>query len=145
MHVVVGSEGFRFSPREWCSLIVCIFWYFKVQDLQAWRVAGRGPQCRYPGSLLDLELERLWVTGSPGKSQEALLARTAGTSGEESDCQRRRRHRRALRFGKVPWRRKWQPSPVLLSGESHGQRSLVGYSPRGHKESDTTEHTVIQP
>ena len=43
--------------------------------------------------------------------------------------------------GKIPWRRKWQPSPVLLPGESHGQRSLVGYSPWGHTESDTTEVT----
>ena len=33
----------------------------------------------------------------------------------------------------------WQPTPVLLPGKSHGQRSLVGYSPWGHKESDTTE------
>ena len=40
---------------------------------------------------------------------------------------------------KIPWRRKWQPTPVFLPGESHGQRSLVGYSPRGHKELDTTE------
>ena len=36
-------------------------------------------------------------------------------------------------------RRKWQPTPVLLPGESHGQRSLVGYSPQGRKESDMTE------
>ena len=41
--------------------------------------------------------------------------------------------------GKVPWRRKWQPTPVFLPGESHGWRSLVGYSPQGCKESDTTE------
>ena len=40
---------------------------------------------------------------------------------------------------KIPWRRKWQPTPVFLPGESHGQRSLVGYSPWGDKESDTTE------
>ena len=39
------------------------------------------------------------------------------------------------------WGRKWQPTPVLLPGESHGQRSVVGYSPWGHKESDTTEAT----
>jgi len=32
-------------------------------------------------------------------------------------------------FGKIPWRRKWLPTPVFLPGESHGQRSLVGYSP----------------
>ena len=38
-----------------------------------------------------------------------------------------------------PWRRKWQLTPVFLSGEFHGQRSLKGYSPQGHKESDTTE------
>ena len=38
--------------------------------------------------------------------------------------------------GKIPWRRKWQPTPVLLPVESHGLRSLVGYSPWGCKESD---------
>ena len=43
--------------------------------------------------------------------------------------------------GKIPWRRKWQPTPVFLTGESRGQRSLAGYSPQGCKESDTTEHT----
>ena len=40
---------------------------------------------------------------------------------------------------KILWRRKWHPTPVLLPGKSHGQRSLVGYSPWGHKESDRTE------
>ena len=41
--------------------------------------------------------------------------------------------------GKIPWRRKWQPTPVHLPGKSHGRRSLVGCSPWGHEESDTTE------
>ena len=40
---------------------------------------------------------------------------------------------------KILWRRKWQPTPVFLPGKSHGQRSLVGYSPWGRKESDTAE------
>ena len=40
---------------------------------------------------------------------------------------------------KIPWKRKWHPTPVLLPGKSHGQRSLVGYSPWGRKELDTTE------
>ena len=40
---------------------------------------------------------------------------------------------------KIPWRREWQSSPVFLPGESHGQRSLVGYSPWGHKELDRAE------
>ena len=39
----------------------------------------------------------------------------------------------------MPWRRKWQPTPISLLGESHGQRSLAGYSPWGCKESDVTE------
>ena len=59
-------------------------------------------------------------------------------SGKESACQCRRRGFDP-RIGKIPWRRKWQPTPVL-PGESHGQRSLAGYSPRGDKESDITEH-----
>ena len=41
--------------------------------------------------------------------------------------------------GKIPWRRKWQYTPVFLPGESPGWRSLVGYSPQGLKQSDTTE------
>ena len=39
------------------------------------------------------------------------------------------------------WRRKWKPTPVFLPGKSHGQRSLVGYSPWGRNESDRTEAT----
>ena len=41
-------------------------------------------------------------------------------------------------LGKIPWRRKWQPTPAFLSGKSHGQRGLVDHSSRGRKESDTT-------
>ena len=40
-----------------------------------------------------------------------------------------------------PLRRAWQPTPIFLSGKSHGQRSLAGYSPWGHKELDATEVT----
>ena len=40
--------------------------------------------------------------------------------------------------GKIPWRQKWQPTPVLLPGKFHGQRSIVGYSPWVHKELDWT-------
>ena len=43
--------------------------------------------------------------------------------------------------GKIPWRRAGQPTPIILPGESHGQRSLVGYSSWGCKESDMTEVT----
>ena len=53
-----------------------------------------------------------------------------------------RRHRRCgfdPWVGKIPWRKKWQPSPVSLSGKPHGQRNLAGYSPWGLKELNTTE------
>ena len=46
-----------------------------------------------------------------------------------------------LWVGKIPWRRKWQPTPVSLPGKSHGQRNLEDYSPWGRKELDTTEAT----
>ena len=48
-------------------------------------------------------------------------------------CLQCRRFRFYLRVGKIPWRRKWQPTLVFLPGEYHGHRSLVGYSPLGHK------------
>ena len=53
-------------------------------------------------------------------------------SGEESACHCRR-HGLDPWVKKIPWRRKWLPTPVCLPGKSHGQRSLVGYSPWGHK------------
>ena len=45
--------------------------------------------------------------------------------------------------GKISWRRAWQPTLIFLPGESHEQRSLMGYSPWGCKESDTTERLNI--
>ena len=42
-------------------------------------------------------------------------------------------------IGKIPWRKEWQPTPIVLPGEFHGQRSLAGYSPWGRKELDMTE------
>ena len=44
-------------------------------------------------------------------------------------------------LGKISWRRKWQPTPVFLPGEPHGQRGLVDCSPQGHKEPERTEAT----
>ena len=44
---------------------------------------------------------------------------------------------------KIPWRREWQPTPVFLPGESHGQRILGGYHPWGHKELDSTEQLTL--
>ena len=64
-------------------------------------------------------------------------------SGKEPACQcrRRKRHRFNPWVRKIHWRRAWQPTPVFFPGESHGQRSLVGYSLWDRKESDLTEAT----
>ena len=64
-----------------------------------------------------------------------ILPASAGAAGEEVQCS----------GGEIPWRRKWQPTPVFfdsvfLPGKSHGLRSLVGYSPWSRKELDTAEH-----
>ena len=61
-------------------------------------------------------------------------------SGKELACQCRRHRRRGfgLWVGKIPWRKKWQPTPVFLPGKSHGQRNLMGYSMWGPTESDMT-------
>ena len=47
------------------------------------------------------------------------------------------------RVDKILWKREWQPTPVFLLGESHGQRSLAGYSLWGCKESDMTEQLIL--
>ena len=69
-----------------------------------------------------------------------------GASGKEPShqCRRRKRLGSDPWVGKMPYRRAWQPTPVFLSGENHGQRSLAGYSPWGRKESDTTERLHLQ-
>ena len=65
-------------------------------------------------------------------------------SGKESTCQCRGHRRWNLSpwVGKIPWRMKWQPTAVFLLGPSRGQRSLLGYSPWGHKELGMTEYTA---
>ena len=62
-----------------------------------------------------------------------------GAIGKEPTCQCRRPKRPGFNpwVKKIPWRREWLPTSVFLPGESHGQRSLVGYTPEGRKESDT--------
>ena len=106
-------------------------------------------------------LEALMLLFNPGNSSKELNVNTlfffffflvilkflyiygflGGASGKESACQYRR-HKRC-RFNpwvrKIPWNKKWQPTPVFLPGKFHGQRGLVGYNPQGCKESATTE------
>ena len=69
-------------------------------------------------------------SGAVVKKESAMFAEVA--------CRRCRRLRFNPWIRKLSWKRNWLPTPVLLPGKSHGQRSLVGYSPWGRKESDTT-------
>ena len=77
-------------------------------------------------------------------SSRALQGFPGGANGSKEPVCKCRRHRR-LRFdpwvGKIPWRKAWQPSPIFLPGETHGQLSVAGYGAQGHKELDKTEET----
>ena len=84
----------------------------------------------------------------PFFSEQCSILRTTyrlpgGHSGKESTCQCRRwgRYKFNPWVMKIPWRRKWKPTLVFLPREFHRQKSLTGYSPWGHKELDTVEHT----
>ena len=72
-----------------------------------------------------------------------ILGFPGGTSDEEPACQCRRHKRYGFDpwVGTLPWRRAWPPSPVFLPGDFHGQTSLAGYSPWGHKKANMTEVT----
>ena len=106
------------------------------------RSPGEGNGNPFHYSCLENPMDRrAWWAAVHGvaKSQTWLSDRTTraslgfpgGTSGKEPICQCRRLKRRGFDpwVGKIPWRRAWQATPVFLPGESHGQRSLAGYSP----------------
>ena len=79
------------------------------------------------------------------------LGFSSGSMVKESDCQCRIRRRLGFDpwVGKIPRRKKWQPTPVFLPGKSHGQRGLVSYSPWGRKRARPNratehKHPIIQ-
>ena len=86
-----------------------------------------------------------WATSllpqGPTSNSYPLMGTTLWPSGKKSSWQYRRCWFEPW-VGKIPWRRKWQPTPIFLPGKSQGQRSLVAYSPWSHK--DTIEHTSRQ-
>ena len=91
---------------------------------------GEGTGQVYSGGWGKVWSQGIYGSGFPGGSEVKVSASNLGDLGSIPG---------SGRPPKTPWRRKWHPTPVFLPGESHGQRSLVGYSPRGRKESDTTE------
>ena len=102
----------------------------------AWRI----PWTEKLGRLQSMGLQRLrhdWAT-NPSLHFMGFEGLPWWLSSKESACQCRR-YGLIPGSGKVPWRREWQPTPVFLLGKFHGQRRLVGYSPRDHKEWGMTE------
>ena len=87
---------------------------------------------------------RTWLKRLSSSSSRVLQGFPGGANGSKEPVCKCRRHRR-LRFdpwvGKIPWRKAWQPSPIFLPGETHGQLSVAGYGAQGHKELDKTEET----
>ena len=67
------------------------------------------------------------------ESKNTSLELPLWLSGKESACDSEDKGDVDSVPGKIPWRRVWQPTPVFLPGEPHGQRSLAGYSPQGHR------------
>ena len=88
--------------------------------------------CYYYYQWVCLEKDTAWVRGFPGWLSGKRI---------RLQCRRPRFHHWVR---KIPWRWAWQPTPVLLPGESHGQRSLVDYSPWGCRESEMTEHAHLE-
>ena len=128
LHISVLHSSFRALFR--CFLLSDSFPGYPSKIEEAYT-----QQLRFPFRALFSSWDlRLYKTpqGSPG-----------GTSGKEPACQckRYKKHTFSPWYGKIPWRREWLPTPVLLLEESQGQRSLADYSPWGRKESDMTEAT----
>ena len=81
------------------------------------------------------------TSGDQGVWVDRDLGFPDGTVGKSVPANADSRDSRDPRVRKIPWSRKWQPTPESLRGKSHGKRSLVGYSLQGCKELDMTEHT----
>ena len=106
------------SPKLcWKAMCMCV----------CWRMSQSLGQENPKGNQLWLFIGGTGVEGFP-----------CGSDGKESSCNVEDLGS-ILGVRKIPWRRKWQPTPLFLPGEFHGQRSLASYSPWGCKESDTTE------
>ena len=112
-------------------------------------LALRIPETEEPGGLLSMGSHRVghdWsdlTSAAAAANDNPYFPIYPSPQVKESTCQDRRCRRYGFDpwVGKIPWSRKWKLTPVLLPGKFHGQGSLEGCSPWGHKELYTTEHT----
>ena len=111
---------------EWVAISFSNAWKWKVKEVaQSCPTPSDPMDCSPPGSSIHgIFQARVLEWG-------AIAFSAGGASGKELTCQCRRHKRHGFNpcIGKIPWRRKWQPTSALLPGESYGQRSLAGYSP----------------
>ncbi|KAB0347365.1 hypothetical protein FD754_012222 [Muntiacus muntjak] len=120
LFVLCAEQALKMGQREVSE--DCIQMYFKV----------KGPVTQFLGRA---HLCRAQLCAPKSTENLKLLNSAEGTTVHGFDSW----------VGKIPWRRAWQPTPVFLPGESHGQRSLEGCSPWGLKELDTTENECYLP
>ena len=119
-----GGEG---EDRGWDGWMASL-----TQWTWVWASSGRWWRTGEPRVLQSMGSQRVrhdWVTGLTDYS--IYMGFPGGTTGKEptGQCRRHKRFRFDPWVRKIPWSRRWQPIPVFLPGESHGQRSLAGYSP----------------
>ena len=121
-------DRFRYRNVKWSiNSWTCKMWELGHQSPNSWKLACHSTDCplhlwfHIPGTQFFEQLD------FPGGSDGKASVYNAGDAGSIPGS------------GRFSWRRKWQSTPVLLTGKAHGQRTLVGYSPWGRKELGTTE------
>ena len=126
------------------QLLLCLRAHIHTPNRRQLAQELRGLQGQLRAQGLEPELLQGPLFAFPDEVREPSHSKGYPTSqvvlgGKEPACQYRRHKKRGFDpwVGKIPRRRAWQPTPVFLPGEPHGQRSLVRYSLWGHKESDT--------
>ena len=133
--------------------IVMMLHACSVMSDSLWRYQHSPPGSSVHGIFQARILEWVAISSSRGSSRHRDWTHVSwiscivmdfpdGSVGKESGYNARRYRRRGFSpwVGKILLRKKQQPTPVFLPEKSHGQRSLVGYSPQDNKESDTTDH-----
>ena len=121
--------------------LIPFYYHFTEAETEAWR--GQATCLNCPASKWQsqsfISVSLAWVCVFNGDVEPFILL--DGSAGKQSARLRRCVFNPWVR--KIPWRRKCQPTAVYLPEKSHGQGSLMGYSPKGHKELDMTEWLSI--
>ena len=131
-----------FSPLQFLCILLLEETFVQVHAL-LYRVPGPRPQ----------PVLMRWMNLLTGFIAANCVQLPAIVDTSDQDSKESAYNAGSLRFhlwvGKIPWRRKWQPTSIFLPGESYGQRRLAGYSPWGRKSrtqlSDQTNQPTNQP